>query len=166
MTTKNKVSNKTIIVVMVIIALAVVVWIWWKSKKENELAGTNYAGSPQLKPGTGVNTAGVNTSTTPLTPSLDFNLLLRKGSNGPEVVELQKLLNNSGWSPRLAEDGIFGSKTEEALRFYKGQTTIRLKDIPQFRDYLNAVQDGTTAASNNMSWYDYLKYAHPLTWFD
>ena len=48
---------------------------------------------------------------------------LRRGSTGPAVVELQRRLN--GWIatsravPRLAQDGIFGPRTDAAVRAYQ-----------------------------------------------
>lgn len=42
---------------------------------------------------------------------------LKKGSKGSNVVVLQKWLNDSGYAePKLATDGIFGAKTESAVR--------------------------------------------------
>ena len=48
---------------------------------------------------------------------------LRRGATGPAVVELQRRLN--GWIatsravPRLAQDGIFGPRTDAAVRAYQ-----------------------------------------------
>jgi hypothetical protein len=42
---------------------------------------------------------------------------LKKGSKGSNVVVLQKRLNNNGYAePKLVTDGIFGAKTESAVR--------------------------------------------------
>ena len=42
---------------------------------------------------------------------------LKKGSKGSNVVVLQKWLNNNGYAePKLVTDGIFGAKTESAVR--------------------------------------------------
>lgn len=44
---------------------------------------------------------------------------LSRGARGPEVMFLQCLLNKHGADPRLNEDGIFGSKTERAVRTFQ-----------------------------------------------
>jgi hypothetical protein len=44
---------------------------------------------------------------------------LRLGSNGPSVIELQRLLNGKGANPRLATDGDFGQKTDRAVRAFQ-----------------------------------------------
>ncbi len=42
---------------------------------------------------------------------------LKNGSKGSNVVTLQKWLNNKGYaSPKLVTDGIFGAKTETAVK--------------------------------------------------
>lgn len=42
---------------------------------------------------------------------------LKKGSKGSNVVVLQRWLNNNGYAePKLVTDGIFGAKTESAVR--------------------------------------------------
>lgn len=42
---------------------------------------------------------------------------LKKGSKGSNVVVLQKWLNDNGYAePKLVTDGIFGAKTESAVR--------------------------------------------------
>ena len=67
---------------------------------------------------------------------LDKSKLLKKGSKGAEVVELQKLLLKD-YSANLGEGGInkngvdgdFGSLTENALKKAKGVTEITLNDL-------------------------------------
>lgn len=44
---------------------------------------------------------------------------LRKGDTGPQVAELQMLLNEAGASPQLYPDGIFGSGTEAAVMAFQ-----------------------------------------------
>lgn len=69
------------------------------------------------------NTSGNSTSYTPPAPAapvaLNKNLVLRIGSKGNEVKELQKLLG-------ITADGIFGSQTQAALISKKGVSEITL----------------------------------------
>lgn len=46
---------------------------------------------------------------------LDADMPLKKGVEGPEVTELQHLLNAADASDLIPEDGIFGPKTEAKL---------------------------------------------------
>ena len=50
------------------------------------------------------------------------------GSKGSEVTELQKLLNQSG-NYNLAEDGIFGSKTQAAVKDYQTKNNLAVDGI-------------------------------------
>ena len=50
------------------------------------------------------------------------------GSQGSEVTELQKLLNQSG-NYNLAEDGIFGSKTQAAVKDYQTKNKLAVDGI-------------------------------------
>ena len=49
---------------------------------------------------------------------------LSRGSRGPEVMFLQCLLNKRGAAPRLSEDGIFGPKTETAVRAFQSAQRV------------------------------------------
>lgn len=49
------------------------------------------------------------------------------GSKGSEVTELQKLLNNNGY--QLDEDGIFGSKTQAAVKDYQQKNNLDVDGI-------------------------------------
>ena len=48
--------------------------------------------------------------------------VLRNGSRGDEVLELQKKLNQSGY--QLDEDGIYGNKTAAAVRDYQSKNGL------------------------------------------
>ena len=45
--------------------------------------------------------------------------ILRRGDRSPAVAETQKLLNKHGATPRLTTDGIFGQRTETAVRNFQ-----------------------------------------------
>ncbi len=45
--------------------------------------------------------------------------LLKKGSVGAYVTELQQKLNQAGAEPTLIEDGIFGTKTDGAVKIFQ-----------------------------------------------
>ena len=49
------------------------------------------------------------------------------GSKGSDVTELQKLLNKNGYS--LSEDGIFGTKTQDAVRDYQQKNNLSVDGI-------------------------------------
>lgn len=52
---------------------------------------------------------------------------LSYGSQGSEVTELQKLLNQNGY--QLDEDGIFGDKTQEAVKNYQQKNNLDVDGI-------------------------------------
>ena len=49
------------------------------------------------------------------------------GSQGSDVTELQKLLNQNGYS--LTEDGVFGSKTQSAVKDYQQKNNLAVDGI-------------------------------------
>lgn len=53
--------------------------------------------------------------------------LLKKGSKGKEVEKLQEKLNKFGVSPKLKVDGIFGPKTDKAVR--QAQTKLKAEKV-------------------------------------
>jgi peptidoglycan hydrolase-like protein with peptidoglycan-binding domain len=69
---------------------------------------------------------------TPPSPPTTPPLPIVKGDRDPgsplspmgKVVNLQKAMNLKGYSPRLAEDGIFGPKTEAAVQSYLNKKTV------------------------------------------
>ena len=52
---------------------------------------------------------------------------IKKGSTGSSVEELQRLLNQNGYS--LAEDGVFGSETQAAVRDYQRKNGLAVDGI-------------------------------------
>ena len=52
---------------------------------------------------------------------------VKKGSKGSSVEELQKLLNQNGYS--LSVDGVFGSNTQAAVRDYQRKNGLAVDGI-------------------------------------
>lgn len=82
-------------------------------------------------------TATTNTAAAPR--SLDLNKVLKKGSSGAEVRELQRLMNKEPQGlldfgePRISEDGVFGDATERTLQIRRGHLTKEVT-LQQFKD--------------------------------
>jgi hypothetical protein len=95
---------------------------------------------------------------------------IKKGDKDPgapsnpkgKVVDLQRLINVKGYIPsnqmysgkptvKLIEDGIFGSKTEEALKFYINTPSIDSQDDV---DYLKSVIFPSMSVDNSSSDYN------------
>lgn len=72
---------------------------------------------------------------------------LKVGSKGSNVVTLQKWLNDKGYaSPKLVTDGVFGAKTESAVKAM--QDTPYEKSIS---DYINKAQWGSNYSFGQVS---------------
>ena len=73
---------------------------------------------------------------------------IKYGSQGSDVKELQKLLNQNGYS--LDEDGIFGSKTQSAVRDYQTKNNLTVDGIVGDNTW-GALTSGTSSnnAKNN-----------------
>lgn len=54
---------------------------------------------------------------------------VRKGSKGANVKAVQKVLNKSGARPALSVDGVFGNKTETALKAYQKKHKLKVDGI-------------------------------------
>jgi len=46
-------------------------------------------------------------------------VILRRGTQGPSITQVQKRLNELGANPRLAIDGMFGTMTEAAVKAFQ-----------------------------------------------
>ncbi len=103
-------SKKTIIFIISILAIAAGAWWYFKMRKPEGTGSTG--GTTGTKAGTGA--TNPNPGFTPAVVVTD-NFPLRKGSKGPRVLVLQKHLNKV-MNAKLAEDGIFGVGTENALQ--------------------------------------------------
>lgn len=71
---------------------------------------------------------------------------LSYGSQGSEVTDLQKLLNQNGY--KLTVDGIFGSQTQSAVRDYQKKNNLTVDGIAGDQTFgaLNKVQAPATSA--------------------
>lgn len=82
--------------------------------------------------------------------------VMMKGHSGPGVQDLQRILNQMGANPPLAEDGLFGPKTEAALVAFQTSAGAPNPNGRFGRDSLLAVQ------TNRAFWpeggFDYRKY--------
>ena len=67
------------------------------------------------------------------------------GSQGSEVTELQKLLNQNGY--QLDEDGIFGSKTQAAVKDYQQKNNLSVDGIVGTNTW--GALTGASATQNN-----------------
>ena len=79
---------------------------------------------------------------------------IKYGSQGSDVKELQKLLNQNGYS--LDEDGIFGSKTQSAVRDYQTKNNLTVDGIVGNNTWGaltsgNSSSNNTTNSNNNSS---------------
>ena len=73
------------------------------------------------------------------------------GSQGSEVTELQKLLNQNGY--KLDEDGIFGSKTQAAVKDYQQKNNLDVDGIVGNNTWtaLTSMSTGSNASSGSTS---------------
>ena len=79
---------------------------------------------------------------------------LKNGSKGSNVVTLQKWLNDNGYAnPKLTTDGIFGAKTESAVRNMQESANTRA-----IYDYVNNSMWTTDFAYGTVSQYFFTKF--------
>jgi hypothetical protein len=105
-----------------LLALLLVLYFYrHKIFKGTLLSGSTAAVNP------GYNSSNTSTSTE--------NTVLKKGSKGEQVRQLQLLLNEEHrkhtptFIPLLEEDGVFGTKTEQMLVKYTSQSSISLAQL-------------------------------------
>lgn len=130
-----KKSNNTILYGgLALLAVAGIATLSSSKKPEKMLGQENYE-----------STSGGNTSTPTPTPAIaNKALVLKKGSEGIEVIELQKLLS-------VSADGIFGNGTETALFNKKGVKQISLTGYAAAPNRnANPYQKGDKIMSNNI----------------
>ena len=73
---------------------------------------------------------------------------VKSGSKGSSVSELQTLLNDKGYD--LSVDGIFGSKTQAAVRDYQSKNGLSVDGIVG-KNTWNALTGGSSGASSGSS---------------
>ena len=71
------------------------------------------------------------------------------GSKGSDVTELQKLLNNNGYS--LSVDGIFGAKTQAAVKDYQQKNNLAVDGIVGTNTWGALTKAGTTTSAPTQS---------------
>jgi peptidoglycan hydrolase-like protein with peptidoglycan-binding domain len=88
--------------------------------------------------------------------------VMHRGMGGPQVMELQRMLNAQGANPPLAVDGKFGPKTEAALKAFQsangiqqtgvlGRQTLGAFDTNPKRIPADAPQTSSTAPTERVS---------------
>lgn len=92
--------------------------------------------------GTAASTSSPSSTTVPpVATASSGNVVLKIGDKGSTVVQLQNQLNKLGFMPLLIADGVFGAKTESAVKWFqktklKAQTGV--VDSALFSDIMNA----------------------------
>ena len=124
-------KNKSLIIAGLVLSAVILAYFkresiktfFSKSKPSSPLNVSTATASPSITP------------TTPIVPNED-DILLKKGSSGPKVKELQVLMNNSVLAvnpnnPTLVTDGSFGSKTEDRLYFLTLRKSISINQYKE-----------------------------------
>ena len=128
-------SNNTVLYGgLAVLAVVGIMSVSGKPKKTEMIGAENFN---DTSPGT-------STPSTPKPKTINKALVLKKGSKGDEVKELQKLLN-------VTADGIFGAGTEKALLDRKGVKQISLNAFASTPDKNNnPYKAGDKIMSNNI----------------
>ncbi len=117
-------SKKTWIIIGIIaLIIIVIVIIYIQNKKSNE---TDVKGAEKINP---VSTTGILNAAGVFKPEVYPLAIYMKG---PNVLRLQKLLNSKGYTPKLVEDGAFGTKTEAGLLSIYGTKTATEAQLTQW----------------------------------
>ena len=111
--------------IVIIVAIFILIAINFKSIAKSLNLESNLEGLKKLLPG--------KEDPAPKempTGNLDYKLILKKGSNGPEVRQLQTwlLMVDKTCLPKYGNDGDFGQETLSALQKFTGYSSITLND--------------------------------------
>lgn len=131
------------IVVTVIIVLVILAIVF-----QDKIRGwfTKKPAAAQLETSAGNNAGGGGNGSS--APQLNYNRLLKFGSNGAEVRQLQKWLG-------ITADGIFGAQTEAALMARKGVEEITLAQFENSADVTESFAgDGNDSNGDILGWSD------------
>jgi hypothetical protein len=106
----KKNNNQALLIALAVAAAGGLIYFVTKKKKTEVVNQEPEAEQPAAATNTGTTTSvkPATTTATTTTTTLNKGLVLKKGSTGKEVKELQKLLG-------ITADGIFGAQTETAL---------------------------------------------------
>lgn len=83
--------------------------------------------------------------------SLNSYVVLHQGDRGPEVVELQHILNQVDKSANLVEDGLFGPLTVAALKKNTGVSSITLQQL--WKTFVQGYQTEQEKSKSNLSFF-------------
>ncbi len=129
MAAKSKPMSKQTKMILFVVVVFLVIYIYVKFFKPSDGSG---ADEYPLSTGGGTST---NSTSTGL-KDLGDSTILKNGSKGKQVQWLQYLYNERYATPKnltkLKEDGIFGSKTEKAVKGLTGRTQISWTDWKTF----------------------------------
>jgi hypothetical protein len=153
-------SPKTFLLVACFIIVLTLIYVNWNQlqaavqKMTGDLAPAGSGGSSPVATGGG-SSGGSSSSggAKPVKVGNDYNRVLRKGDSGPEVLELQKLLNRVNSLKKqilynLAEDGKFGPLTETMLKHYGAVTSITLSQAySRIQNYYLSASGGGSVSS-------------------
>lgn len=134
--TKTFKKHKTTLMAGLVLVLCVAVYFY-----RDEIKSFFSKGSSLSSAGTTVastSTPSIMSPSTTTNTSDTNDTVLKKGSQGQKVKELQVLINkrleaaNMGF-PKLVEDGIFGAKTESRLQLLIGKKSISINEFKKYK---------------------------------
>ncbi len=147
-------KGKKIIIVLIILAIVAVVTILILRKRKNNSSSSNSSGN-RTSSGNSSNSSSGGSSSSSSSSSGNDDFPLRYGSRGTRVRGLQKIINGvSGNSSLLTADGIWGKKTDAAVKQYIARTgSINSNEwqtfVPLWNKYMEALGKDREFASNN-----------------
>lgn len=140
---------KFVIAIIILASVAVAVYFFLKKRKNG---GDSNGGGSSSSSSSG---SSSNSSSSSSSGSGNDNFPLRYGSRGTRVRGLQYIINGvSGNSSLLTVDGIWGKKTDSAVKQYIARTgSINYNEwetfVPLWNKYVEALKKDREFASNN-----------------